>query len=135
MYFGTFLSLVKLTFTVDHVQIFISVLACVLIKHDKKAAGQLCTSCRNWLDCPLLCYPIGCTLNALFSLSLSLPSDKADIVPGYDFLVNSVWPEMMKGIEERLPFLYNPGNPDVFYEVRYACHMFISFNVLNVLNR
>ena len=47
----------------------------------------------------------------------SLRSDKADIVPGYDFLVNSVWPEMIKGIEERLSYLFNPGNPDMFYEV------------------
>ncbi|KAL2083696.1 hypothetical protein ACEWY4_021469 [Coilia grayii] len=49
----------------------------------------------------------------------AISSDRADIVPGYDFLVNSVWPEMIKGIEERLAFLFNPGNPDVFYE-RYA---------------
>lgn len=49
-------------------------------------------------------------------------SDKADIVPGYDFLVNSVWPEMIRGIEERLSYLFNPGNPDVFYEVRLRRH-------------
>ncbi|KAG5266497.1 hypothetical protein AALO_G00232750 [Alosa alosa] len=52
----------------------------------------------------------------------AISSDKADIVPGYDFLVNSVWPEMIKAVEERLPFLFNPGNPDVFYE-RYAITM------------
>ncbi|XP_057704590.1 conserved oligomeric Golgi complex subunit 2 [Corythoichthys intestinalis] len=46
----------------------------------------------------------------------AISSDKADIVPGYDFLVNSVWPEMVKGIEERLSYLFNPGNPDIFYE-------------------
>lgn len=46
-----------------------------------------------------------------------MPSDKADIVPGYDFLVNSVWPEIIRGVEERIPSLFNPGNPDVFYEV------------------
>lgn len=45
-------------------------------------------------------------------------SDKADTVPGYDFLVNSVWPEMIKGIEERLAYLFSPGNPDIFYEVQ-----------------
>ncbi|XP_061692846.1 conserved oligomeric Golgi complex subunit 2 [Syngnathoides biaculeatus] len=49
----------------------------------------------------------------------AISSDKADIVPGYDFLVNSVWPEMVKGIEERLSYLFNPGNPDIFYE-RYS---------------
>lgn len=44
-------------------------------------------------------------------------SEKADIVPGYDFLVNSVWPEIVRGLEEKLPSLFNPGNPDVFHEV------------------
>lgn len=54
----------------------------------------------------------------LFCIIVSPFSDKADTVPGYDFLVNSVWPEMIKGIEERLAYLFNPGNPDIFYEVR-----------------
>ncbi|XP_060895964.1 conserved oligomeric Golgi complex subunit 2 [Labrus mixtus] len=49
----------------------------------------------------------------------AISSDKADIVPGYDFLVNSVWPEIIKAIEERLAYLFNPGNPDIFYE-RYS---------------
>ncbi|XP_053477810.1 conserved oligomeric Golgi complex subunit 2 [Ictalurus furcatus] len=49
-------------------------------------------------------------------------SDKADIVPGYDFLVNSVWPEAIKGVEGRIPSLFNPGNPDAFYE-RYCISM------------
>ncbi|XP_024119697.1 conserved oligomeric Golgi complex subunit 2 [Oryzias melastigma] len=49
----------------------------------------------------------------------TISSDKADTVPGYDFLVNSVWPEMIKGIEERLAYIFNPGNPDIFFE-RYS---------------
>ncbi|XP_010887016.2 conserved oligomeric Golgi complex subunit 2 [Esox lucius] len=53
---------------------------------------------------------------------MALSSEKADIVPGYDFLVNSVWPEIIKGIEERICFLFNPGNPDTFYE-RYTVSM------------
>ncbi|XP_077585572.1 conserved oligomeric Golgi complex subunit 2 isoform X1 [Stigmatopora nigra] len=52
----------------------------------------------------------------------AMSSDKAEVVPGYDFPVNSVWPEMAKGIEERLPYLFNPGNPDIFYE-RYSATM------------
>uniref|UniRef100_A0A3Q3WEP5 Conserved oligomeric Golgi complex subunit 2 n=1 Tax=Mola mola TaxID=94237 RepID=A0A3Q3WEP5_MOLML len=52
----------------------------------------------------------------------TISSEKADIVPGYDFLVNSVWPEMIKGVEERLSYLFNPGNPDIFYE-RYSMSM------------
>ncbi|CAG10093.1 unnamed protein product, partial [Tetraodon nigroviridis] len=47
----------------------------------------------------------------------AVSSGRADAVPGYDFLVNSVWPEMVRAIEERLSFLFNPGNPDVFYAV------------------
>ncbi|XP_067092550.1 conserved oligomeric Golgi complex subunit 2 [Osmerus mordax] len=52
----------------------------------------------------------------------AISSDKADIVPGYDFLVNSVWPEIIRAIEERISFLFNPGNPDTFYE-RYSVTM------------
>ncbi|KAG7333833.1 hypothetical protein KOW79_002240 [Hemibagrus wyckioides] len=52
----------------------------------------------------------------------TVSSDKADIVPGYDFLVNSVWPETIKGVEGRIPSLFNPGNPDAFYE-RYCISM------------
>lgn len=49
-------------------------------------------------------------------------SDRADAVPGYDFLVNSVWPEMIRAVEERLSYLFNPGNPDVFYAVGGRLH-------------
>uniref|UniRef100_A0A671QK69 Conserved oligomeric Golgi complex subunit 2 n=1 Tax=Sinocyclocheilus anshuiensis TaxID=1608454 RepID=A0A671QK69_9TELE len=52
----------------------------------------------------------------------AISSEKADIVPGYDFLVNSVWPEIIRGVEERVPSLFNPGNPDAFYE-RYTVSM------------
>lgn len=31
--------------------------------------------------------------------------------------MNSVWPEIVRGLEEKLPSLFNPGNPDVFHEV------------------
>ncbi|XP_036430302.1 conserved oligomeric Golgi complex subunit 2 [Colossoma macropomum] len=52
----------------------------------------------------------------------TISSDKSDIVPGYDFLVNSVWPEIIKSVEGRMSFLFNPGNPDAFYE-RYCISM------------
>ncbi|KAJ8284507.1 hypothetical protein COCON_G00033570 [Conger conger] len=52
----------------------------------------------------------------------TISSDKADIVPGYDFMVNSLWPEIIKGLEERVPTLFNPGNPDIFYE-KYTISM------------
>ncbi|XP_024258606.1 conserved oligomeric Golgi complex subunit 2 isoform X1 [Oncorhynchus tshawytscha] len=59
--------------------------------------------------CRLLCEVTGMVIS----------SEKADIVPGYDFLVNSVWPEIIKGIEERIASLFNAGNPDTFYD-RYT---------------
>ncbi|KAG7493012.1 hypothetical protein MATL_G00020780 [Megalops atlanticus] len=52
----------------------------------------------------------------------AISSDKADIVPGYDFTVNSVWPEIIRSLEERIPSLFNPGNPDAFYE-KYTVSM------------
>ncbi|XP_075718578.1 conserved oligomeric Golgi complex subunit 2 [Rhinoderma darwinii] len=52
----------------------------------------------------------------------AISSEKADMVPGYDFLVNSVWPEIARGLEERLPSLFNPGNPDVFHQ-KYSISM------------
>uniref|UniRef100_A0A8C8VK45 Conserved oligomeric Golgi complex subunit 2 n=1 Tax=Pelusios castaneus TaxID=367368 RepID=A0A8C8VK45_9SAUR len=52
----------------------------------------------------------------------TMSSEKANTVPGYDFLVNSVWPEIVRGLEEKLPSLFNPGNPDVFHE-KYSVSM------------
>ncbi|XP_024621360.1 conserved oligomeric Golgi complex subunit 2 isoform X1 [Neophocaena asiaeorientalis asiaeorientalis] len=49
-------------------------------------------------------------------------SEKGNTVPGYDFLVNSVWPEIVRGLEEKLPSLFNPGNPDAFHQ-KYTISM------------
>ncbi|KAM5235584.1 conserved oligomeric Golgi complex subunit 2 [Ctenodactylus gundi] len=46
----------------------------------------------------------------------AVSSEKATPVPGYDFLVNSVWPEIAQGLEEKLPSLFNPGDPDAFHQ-------------------
>lgn len=57
---------------------------------------------------------------ATASLTTVMPlphSEKGNTVPGYDFLVNSVWPEIVRALEEHLPSLFNPGNPDAFHEV------------------
>ncbi|XP_063163280.1 conserved oligomeric Golgi complex subunit 2 [Candoia aspera] len=45
-----------------------------------------------------------------------ISSARGNTVPGYDFLVNSVWPEIVRGLEIKLPSLFNPGNPDLFHE-------------------
>ncbi|ELW68164.1 conserved oligomeric Golgi complex subunit 2 isoform X2 [Tupaia chinensis] len=52
----------------------------------------------------------------------AISSEKGSAVPGYDFLVNSVWPEIVQGLEEKLPSLFNPGNPDAFHE-KYTVSM------------
>ncbi|XP_074844761.1 conserved oligomeric Golgi complex subunit 2 isoform X2 [Carettochelys insculpta] len=52
----------------------------------------------------------------------AMSSDKVNTVPGYDFLVYSVWPEIVRGLEEKLPSLFNPGNPDAFHE-KYTISM------------
>lgn len=52
----------------------------------------------------------------------AVSSEKGNTVPGYDFLVNSVWPEIVRGLEENLPSLFNPGDPDAFHE-KYSTSM------------
>ncbi|XP_075452994.1 conserved oligomeric Golgi complex subunit 2 isoform X2 [Ascaphus truei] len=52
----------------------------------------------------------------------AISSEKADMVPGYDFLVNSVWPEIAHGLEGKLHSLFNPGNPDIFHQ-KYTVSM------------
>ncbi|XP_077607774.1 conserved oligomeric Golgi complex subunit 2 isoform X2 [Crocuta crocuta] len=52
----------------------------------------------------------------------AISSEKGNSVPGYDFLVNSVWPEIVRGLEEKLPSLFNPGNPDAFHK-KYTVSM------------
>lgn len=56
-------------------------------------------------------------LTAILLLSYS---EKGNTVPGYDFLVNSVWPEIVRGLEENLPSLFNPGDPDAFHKVPFT---------------
>ena len=47
----------------------------------------------------------------------SSKNEKEDIVKGFDFLVNAVWPEVDDAFEKKLSFIFSPGNPDLFYEV------------------
>ena len=43
--------------------------------------------------------------------------EREDFVKGFDFLVNSVWPEVDDAIETKLSFVFSPGNPELFFEV------------------
>ena len=38
-------------------------------------------------------------------------------VPGFDFLVNAVWPEVVAVLEERVSVIFAPGNPNSFHKV------------------
>ncbi|XP_068838142.1 conserved oligomeric Golgi complex subunit 2 isoform X1 [Capricornis sumatraensis] len=60
----------------------------------------------------------------------AISSEKGNTVPGYDFLVNSVWPEIVRGLEEKLPSLFNPGDPDAFHQ-KYT----ISMNFVRAFER
>lgn len=54
--------------------------------------------------------------------SSSSKEDGQNIVKGFDFLVNSVWPEVDDSFETKLSFIFSPGNPDAFFE-RYQIMM------------
>lgn len=41
-----------------------------------------------------------------------------DIVRGYDFIVNAVFPQVVKNLELKTPSIFAPGNPDVFHKVK-----------------
>ena len=41
-------------------------------------------------------------------------------VPGFDLLINAVWPEIVSAIETRAAVIFAPGNPDLFYKV-FGC--------------
>ena len=44
-------------------------------------------------------------------------TSSSEVIRGYDFLVNAVWPEVIANIEARTPSIFAPGNPDVFHQV------------------
>ncbi|RDD44303.1 Conserved oligomeric Golgi complex subunit 2 [Trichoplax sp. H2] len=47
-------------------------------------------------------------------------------IRGYDFLVHSVFPEVVSSIEVRLPLIFAPGNPDIFHQKFTATLEFIA---------
>lgn len=60
--------------------------------------------------------------SVLKEVTLGSRSSGGEIVRGYDFLVNAVWPEIISNIEARVPSIFAPGNPDVFHE-KYTTSM------------
>lgn len=47
-------------------------------------------------------------------------------IAGYDFMVNSVWPEIVLMIENNLANMFSPANPDLFHKRYHICMNFIS---------
>lgn len=65
----------------------------------------------------------------------------SEVVRGYDFLVNAIWPEIVTNIEARTHSIFAPGNPDVFHKVSnssfiqcYVPYMWNSYNETHVSN-
>ncbi|XP_061173023.1 conserved oligomeric Golgi complex subunit 2-like [Saccostrea echinata] len=52
----------------------------------------------------------------LKEVTLSGGSGSSEVVRGFDFLVNAVWPEIVTNIEARTHSIFAPGNPDVFHK-------------------
>lgn len=50
---------------------------------------------------------------------LSGQHSNSDVIRGYDFVVNSVWPEFVANLEARTPSIFAPGNPNHFHEVDF----------------
>nr|XP_039270942.1 conserved oligomeric Golgi complex subunit 2-like [Styela clava] len=61
-------------------------------------------------------------LNDITAGRLSKVSDQYRGVSGYDFVVRSVWPEIVKSIENNLSTMFSPGYPDTFHS-RYNLYM------------
>ena len=47
---------------------------------------------------------------------------------GYDFMVNSVWPEVVELLETQATSVFAPGNPDRFYKVIFHWILLIIFS-------
>lgn len=43
-------------------------------------------------------------------------ASSGEMVRGYDFLVNAVWPEIVANLEARTPSIFAPGNPEIFHQ-------------------
>ena len=44
--------------------------------------------------------------------------DHGPSISGFDFVVNSVWPEVVALVDEKASVIFAPGNPDSFHKVQ-----------------
>jgi len=104
-----------------------------LFRHNfvKSRIGKLISEkCRSTEDLRIMCDNVIEFAKSDCSMLLNLTTEKSgsgkdereDFVKGFDFLVNSVWPEVDDAIESKLSFIFSPGNPDLFFE-RYSIMM------------
>ncbi|XP_071784531.1 conserved oligomeric Golgi complex subunit 2-like [Asterias amurensis] len=52
-------------------------------------------------------------------------SSSQDVVRGYDFLVNAVWPEIANSLETRITSIFAAGNPVTFHEKYVSTMQFV----------
>ena len=101
-----------------------------LFRHNfvKSRIGKLISeNCRSTEDLRIMCDNVIDFAKSDCSMLLNLTTEKSgsgkdereDFVKGFDFLVNSVWPEVDDAIESKLSFIFSPGNPDLFFEVSH----------------
>lgn len=69
--------------------------------------------------CEFVCYVFFCCywVDVFFLFSFDVSPKGEEVVRGYDFLVNAVWPEIASSLEGRTPSIFAPGNPNTFHEV------------------
>ena len=85
-------------------------------------------NCRSTEDLRIMCDNVIEFAQSDCNMLLNLTTEKSgpgkdereDFVKGFDFLVNSVWPEVDDAIESKLSFIFSPGNPDLFFEVSHG---------------
>ncbi|XP_078466043.1 conserved oligomeric Golgi complex subunit 2 [Lampetra planeri] len=70
--------------------------------------------------------PHHCRLLKEVTMGTLVSGERTEVVHGYDFPVNSVWPEMVRCLEQRLSSIFNAGNPDVFHEKYNVSMEFVS---------
>ncbi|XP_013789772.1 conserved oligomeric Golgi complex subunit 2-like [Limulus polyphemus] len=55
-------------------------------------------------------------------LEVTREGRSGEVVKGYDFLVNAIWPEIITCLETRVHFIFQAGDPNKFHE-RYSSSM------------
>ena len=83
----------------------------------KHGLQGLCDNILNFIDndCDLV---LACTTE--HNQVDTAQENKEVGIKGFDFLVNSIWPEIATAFEEKLPLVFSPGNPDIFIKVSTA---------------